>query len=145
MGGILKLLGGPVSDLVGSIGKVIDNVSTTDAERLEAQRKLIEIERNFQIKMMEIDTEYAKAQAGVIETEMKSESWMARNWRPILMMVFTYIVLHRFVLAPVFSFPQVEIPTDLWELLKLGMGGYIIGRSAEKIAPSVVEVFRKEK
>ena len=33
----------------------------------------------------------------------------------------------------------------MWELLKIGMGGYIIGRSAEKIVPELAKVMKKDK
>lgn len=141
--GFLKLLGGPLSSLVGEVGKIIDSVSTTDTERLEAQRKLVEIERSFQLKLVEFDADFAKTQASVIEAETKSESVLARNWRPILMLVFTYIILHRYVLTPLFNFPVVEIPVDMWDLLKLGMTGYIVGRSAEKVLPEIAAVLKK--
>lgn len=53
------------------------------------------------------------------------------------MLVFTYIILHTYVLAPMFSIPAVVIPPDMWELLKIGMGGYVFGRTVEKITPDI--------
>lgn len=145
MGALWKILSGPASGLIDSIGKIIDNVTTTDAEKLEAQRKLVEIERSFQEKVMELDQQWAQTQADVIKTETNSQSMLARNWRPILMLVFTYIVAHNFVIAPLFHLSAVPIPPDMWELLRLGIGGYIVGRSAEKIAPQVTEIFAGKK
>lgn len=74
---------------------------------------------------------------------MESQSWLARSWRPLTMLTFTYIIAHSFVLAPLFGLEVLPIPPDMWELLKLGMGGYIIGRSAEKIAPAVLQLARR--
>jgi hypothetical protein len=48
------------------------------------------------------------------------------------MLVFTYIVAHNYVLSPVFGINYVVIPAEMWSLLKIGVGGYIVGRSAEK-------------
>jgi hypothetical protein len=139
MGGLLKFLGGPIGSLVKEIGGVIDNLSTTSEEKLEAQRKLLELQRSFQTKVMEVDVQFAAEQAKVIAAEVESGSYLARNWRPILMLTFTYIIAHNFVIAPLFSVASVPVPEPMWELLKIGMGGYIFGRSAEKIIPGVTE------
>ncbi|MCS7280543.1 MAG: hypothetical protein NZ583_02795 [Desulfobacterota bacterium] len=38
-----------------------------------------------------------------------------------------------FRFAPLFRLPSLEIPPDMWTLLEIGIGGYVVGRSAEKI------------
>jgi len=43
-----------------------------------------------------------------------------------------YIVAHNYVISPIFGVVSVPVPEPLWDLLKLGVGGYIVGRSAEK-------------
>ena len=137
MGGLLKILGSPLTELVKGIGGVIDSVTTTSEEKLSAQAKLLELQTAFTVKLTELDTQFAAEQAKVVIAEATSESWMTRNWRPILMLTFTYIIFHNFVLVPMFSLPKVDIPPDMWVLLKLGIGGYIGGRSAEYIAEQV--------
>jgi hypothetical protein len=138
MGGFLgKLFGAPVADLVKSVGGIIDNLNTSDAEKLEAQRKLVELQLGFQGKLADLEGEWAKTQAGVITAEANSQSWMARNWRPLLMLVFTYIIAHNYVIAPIFHITSVPIPPDMWTLLNVGVGGYIGGRSFEKVAPAI--------
>jgi hypothetical protein len=137
MGGLLKILGGPITELVKGIGGVIDSVTTTSEEKMVAQAKLFELQSAFTVKLTELDTQFAAEQAKVVIAEAQSESWLTRNWRPILMLTFTYIIAHNFVLAPLFSFASLEIPAQMWELLKLGIGGYIGGRSAEYIAEQI--------
>jgi len=138
MGGLIaKIVSAPFSDVVKSIGSIIDNLNTSGEEKLEAQRKLVELQMTFQGKLLDADTEFVKAQAGVVTAEAGSQSWMARNWRPILMLVFTYIIAHNYVIATLFHVQSVPIPADMWELLRIGMGGYIAGRSLEKMAPAI--------
>lgn len=134
MGKILGWITGPAGSLVDSVGSIIDNLHTSDDEKLKARIALQKLEREFQQSLLEADQRWAETQASVIRAEVSSKSWMASNWRPILMLVFTYIVAHNFVIAPMFSLPLTEVPENMWELLKLGMGGYILGRSGEKIA-----------
>jgi len=140
MGGILgKLVSGPLSDLFGKVAAVIDNVHTSGEEKLAAQRELLKLQADFQIRMAEIDAEYAKTQASVIEAEVNSESWMARNWRPITMLTFTFIVAFNYIIAPMFGLSLLAMPIHLWDLLQIGMGGYVFGRTAEKVIPTIAE------
>lgn len=144
MGGFLKFITGPIGDLVKSVGGIIDNVSTTTEEKMSAQAKLNEIANAFTLQMAVLDTQFASEQAKVIIAEANSGSVLARNWRPIMMYVFIFIIAYNFILAPIFSLASLPIPDQLWDLLKLGMGGYIFGRSAEKTVPQIVEIFKKK-
>lgn len=138
MGSLLSILGSPVSDLITNVGNLVRSFVTTDADRLKASQALLELQTQFQAKLVDADTEFAKAQAQVVTAEVQSQSWLARNWRPIVMLEFAFIIGWNFIVAPVFSVASLPIPTDMWELIKIGMGGYIIGRSAEKVIPGVV-------
>lgn len=145
MGNLFNFLKTPVSDLIEKVGGVVDRFVTTGEEKLKAQYELLKLEREFQIAVMQLDQKWAETQASVIKAEATSASWMARNWRPILMLVFTYIVAHNYVIAPLFSVGAVPIPPEMWELLKIGMGGYIVGRSLEKVAPAVTEIVTEKR
>lgn len=137
MGKLFSFLAGPITGLVKEVGGVIDSLSTSKEEKLEAQAKLLAIQTAFTVRLTELDTQFAAEQAKVIVAEAQSESWLTRNWRPLLMLTFTYIIAHNFVLAPLFSLASLPIPEQMWELLKLGIGGYIGGRSAEYIAEQI--------
>lgn len=143
MGGLLNILTGPISGLVKQVGGIIDSVTTTTEEKLTAQAKLLELQNAFTIQLAQLDQQFAAEQSKVVVAEVQSQSWLARNWRPILMLTFTYIIAHNYVIAPLFHIPSVPIPVDMWDLLKIGMGGYIVGRSAEKIVPQVASILKK--
>ena len=73
----------------------------------------------------------------VVVAEAKSEHWIVAAWRPITMLTFTAITANNFILYPYLSLfwdnaPTIELPSYLWEALKIGLGGYIVGRSCEK-------------
>jgi hypothetical protein len=133
MGGLLKIIGTPLKEVIDAVGGLIDGISTTKEEKLDARLKLVELERQFQIRMTELDGQFAQTQAAVITAEANSHSWMARNWRPILMLTFTFIVAWNYIIAPIFSVVTLPIPDDMWELMKIGVGGYVFGRSGEKM------------
>jgi len=76
-------------------------------------------------------------QFDVITTEAKSEHWIVASWRPITMLVFVFIIANNYILAPYINlFFEVDLvldlPPQMWDLLKIGLGGYVVGRSVEK-------------
>ena len=123
---ILDFLGGNV---IKEIGGIIDNLFTTDEERLEAKNKIFKV-------IQEKELELQKMQTDIIIAEAKG-NWLQRSWRPILMLAFGFIVIYVKFLAPLFGFTIPPLESEFWNLLQLGIGGYVVGRSAEKIAKSV--------
>lgn len=77
-------------------------------------------------------------QTKIIVTEM-SGNWLQKSWRPILMLSIVAIVVNNYIIYPYLSLFTsktliLELPQDLYALMKIGVGGYIVGRSGEKIA-----------
>jgi holin (3TMs family) len=141
----MRLIRGPARELADAALGVVDKLTTSEDERLKAKLEIVKLTNDFQVKLMEAETDFATQQASVITAEAKSESWMARNWRPTLMLTFTYVIAHNYIVAPMFSLPSLTIVPDMWELLKIGMGGYIAGRTFEKVAPSIAEAITSKK
>ena len=80
-------------------------------------------------KVLEIESKVKQAQAGVIIAEAQGDSWLQRSWRPITMLIFVAIILvNQFGIFPIALSPEI------WGVLKIGIGGYVVGRSAEKVA-----------
>jgi hypothetical protein len=50
------------------------------------------------------------------------------------MLAFGFIVIYVKFLAPLFDFKIPELENEFWNLLQIGIGGYVIGRTGEKIA-----------
>lgn len=94
-----------------------------------------------QMQMMLIQSDMFKSAAGIVQAEVASKSWLAASWRPILMLVFGALIVARFFgyTAPDIS-PQEYV--ELWSLLKLGIGGYVIGRSVEKVTPTIANAIK---
>lgn len=145
MGGLLQFLAGPVKVLMDGAQGIISEFVTSPEQKLAAQEALLNMQEKLNESMMQSDAAFVQAQASVVTTELQSESWLARNWRPMLMLVFTYIIAHTYVIAPLFSVKSVEIPPDMWELLKIGMGGYVFGRTLEKITPDIAAAIGNRK
>jgi hypothetical protein len=119
------------SDIIGAVGKVIDDLFTNDEERIKAKNEVFQILKEKELELRKMQTE-------VIVTEAQG-NWLQRSWRPILMLGFGFIVMYNKFFAPAFNLPNAELENEFWNLLQLGVGGYVIGRSAEKIAKDVIQ------
>lgn len=144
MGSILGMLLGPGKSVLDGVNALVGKFVLDPAKKLEAQTALLQMEKDYQTQCIAADVQFAQAQSAVITGETKSDSWLTSSWRPILMLTFTFIVAFNFVLAPLFSLHSLALPPDMWELLKLGVSGYIVGRSAEKLAPAVVDAIKNK-
>lgn len=82
------------------------------------------------------------AQADIVKTEAASTHWLAANWRPLLMLVFGGLIVARWFGWAAPNLSESEY-LKLWDIVEFGLGGYVVGRSVEKIAPSIAESIRK--
>jgi len=109
---------------------LIDKILPDPAAKLAAQTELLKLEQSGDLKELESAMQ-------VITTESKSEHFIVSAWRPITMLTFVFIIANNYVIYPYLSLfwldaPMLTIPPDMWGLLKLGLGGYVVGRSVEK-------------
>ena len=116
-------------NLIGSIGvKVLDIVDDVIEDKDEANRLKFEIQR----QLIENKSSELEASAKIVLAEAQG-SWLQRNWRPLLMCTFAgLVVAHWFGLtAP--NIPE-SAQNSLLNIVMVGVGGYVVGRSSEKIA-----------
>lgn len=122
------------------IGKVVSQAAEIVDKLIPDKDLAAKLKHEFEMEMLNKDFSFVEkeieSQARIISAEAEGKSLLQRNWRPILMLTFTYIIAHNYIIGPLFSLPRLDIPPDMWEMLKLGMGGYIIGRSVEKSVQS---------
>lgn len=123
---------GEIFNGIKAVSNLIDDLHTSTEEKAEAQLKLSRLSADMTRSMLEHEAKVLEEQAKNIRAEANSESWLARNWRPIVMLSLTALVgLDSF---GVLSNPLSD---DAWLLLQIGIGGYVVGRSGEKIAKTV--------
>ena len=122
-----KLFSAGAGELVNSVGGVIDNLTTSKEEKLEAARKVKQLISNYETKMEQNITDRWSA-------DMNSDSWLSKNVRP-LVLIFLVIstVLMIFIDAGTIAFTVEEKWTDLLQLVLITViGAYFGGRSFEK-------------
>lgn len=117
-------------------GKILDRVIPDPAQRDAAKLKLMELNQNGDLTEL-------TARADIIKAEAQSESWLAANWRPLMMLTFGWLIVSRWYGWAAPNLTQDEY-MKLWDIVYLGINGYIVGRSAEKVIPPVVDALKKK-
>ena len=124
------------------VGDVIKRVLPEDKD------KRADIEREINMALLGNSAAIEQAAASVILAESKSEHWITATWRPILMLTITAIVGWNFLIAPLIELAvllstndqvplSIPLPEQLWNLLMIGVGGYVFVRRGEKIAKNL--------
>ena len=125
-----------VTGLVAPIANLIDSLVTTDKEKGELKLALAGAQIGFANQVLDYELKIQQMQADVIKAEAQGNSWLQRSWRPITMLTFVSLIVLRWLgLAASNLSPELEL--ELFSIVKLGLGGYVIGRSFEKVAPQV--------
>lgn len=122
-----NILSGGATELVDSVGKIVDNLVTTKKEKLEAKQKVKETVFNFEKEMQkEVSARWISDNNG---------SWLTQNIRPIALAFLTFM----FVIISIFSgnigdFKIEEDYIPVYQtLLVVVYTAYFGGRSFEKI------------
>jgi len=122
-----KIFSSGATELVKGVGGVLDNLTTSKEEKLEAERKIKALIADHEAKMEQNITDRWSA-------DMNSDSWLSKNVRPmVLIFLVVCTVLMIFIDAGAVSFNVEEKWTDLLQLVLITViGAYFGGRSLEK-------------
>ena len=123
-----KIFSSGASELVKNVGEVVDNLTTSDQERIEAKKKLEAVIMDYESKMQqEVTARWTQ--------DMNSDSWLSKNIRPltlIFLVVSTVVLI--FIDAGVIDFNVEESWINLLQITLLTViGAYFGGRSYEKV------------
>lgn len=129
-----------LSEIISPVMDSLDELVTSDEERLQIKARLFDAQNQMSMKVMEYETKLIDAKAEVITAEAQGQSWMQRNWRPITMLTFLVLVV-----CDSFGLLAFRLTEEAWTLLQIGLGGYVVGRSAEKIMPKLSETMGKSR
>tara|TARA_Y100000593_G_scaffold72337_1_gene132877 strand:+ start:256 stop:642 length:387 start_codon:yes stop_codon:yes gene_type:complete len=125
MSKLLKILGGNVIEKVGG---VIDNLTTTEEERLAAKQAMEEV-------LMQAEADAQEQVTRRWEADMKSDNWLSKNIRPLICIFLTAM----FVIISIFDgnaggFQIAPAYIPIYQTLLITVyGAYFAGRSIEKI------------
>lgn len=120
-----------INSMLSIIASTIDKISDSSINKEKLKAELNNIIMQHLDKITETQRE-------IITTEAKG-NWLQRSWRPLVMLSFTTIV----IMGVFIDIPMLKENSPFWDLLELGLGGYVIGRSAEKITTTIGNKLKK--
>lgn len=121
----------PISGIVNAIGELVGQLTLPEREKKKLEAGLLEL-------IQERERELIQAQASMLREEA-SGNWLQRSWRPLVMLTFAVVIL----LGTFISLPILSDTSRFWDLLEIGLGGYVIGRSGEKMADVIFKLKTK--
>ena len=128
---MLSILGF-IADIFKPAAELVDDLHTSEEESLKIKERMFKMEQAVTLKMMEYESQLLTAKTDIIKAEANSASWIARNWRPITMLSFlALVVLDSLAILP------TPLAKEAWTMLQIGLSGYVVGRSAEKVAKTL--------
>ena len=125
----------PMLSAIAPLAKILFNTIEKAVPDKDLQAKL---KADLQTQLIQSNTDELKAAARIIEAEAKA-GWFASSWRPLLMYVLIFVLVFNYIFAPIIKMISghvvgFDLPGDVWTLLQIGLGGYVVGRSGESIA-----------
>ena len=128
MGILGKIFSSGATELVKGVGGVIDELHTSEEEKLQAEQKVKELLSNYEVELeREITSRW--------ESDMKSDSWLSKNVRPmVLIFLCVSTIFMVFIDGGLIAFDLKDSHTDLLQMILLTcIGAYFGGRSYEKV------------
>jgi len=121
---MLGLLSGLAAPLLNGFFSAVDQTIEDKDEAARLKNRLQEMVLTGQMREVE-------AAMKIVVAEAEGGSWIQRSWRPVTMLTFVALIVARWLglTAPGIT-PEVELA--LFEIIKIGLGGYVVGRSVEK-------------
>jgi len=127
-----------IAPVAGLFTKALDIVDDLVPDKDLANKLKAALQQQFMSITHNEFIELLKSQTAIVLAEAKG-GWLQRNWRPGLMALFGLIIFNNYLVHPYISlfFPgksvMLALPPEMWSLLKIGIGGYVVGRSVEKV------------
>jgi hypothetical protein len=114
-------------NVIKDVGEVLDNLTTTKEEKLEAQRLITEI-------LQKADTEAQEQVSARWAADMASDSKLSKNIRPMVLIYLTVIFTAcAFFDGNIGQFKIAEEYIPIFQTLLVTVyGAYFVGRSWEK-------------
>jgi len=131
----------PIMNLVTALfepaAKLVDDLHTSEEERLDAKTRMLSAQTEVTMKILDYEAQLMQMKSSIVLAEANGQSWLQRCWRPITMLTFLVLVL-----CDSFGLLPFRLAEQAWTLLQIGLGGYVVGRSAEKVAPGIAASIR---
>lgn len=134
MGVITDGIKATVSGILAPIAEVVDHLTISGEDKAKLLFAQAQGQMNAAAAVMDYEKQLLTGQQAVIQAEASSSNWLASSWRPLTMLTFLALVV-----ADSFRWLPSPLAPQAWNLLQIGLGGYTVGRSVEKVALPVAK------
>ena len=117
---------GVLQNVIREIGDIVNGLSVSSKEKQKIQEEIQSLVYRYK-------SELVREQSAAVGDEMRG-NWLQRSWRPMVMLVLTLLV----VLGVFTESSMLSDTSRFWDLLEIGIGGYVIGRSGETITGNLL-------
>jgi len=125
-----------ITDLIAGIfapaAQLVDELHTSKEEKLDAKARLLAVQASVMDSAYNYELKSLEARANIVNSEAKSEHWVAAVWRPITMLTFLVLIV-----GDALALLPNPLSEQAWLALQIGLGGYVVSRSGEKIVKSI--------
>lgn len=111
----------PITSVADAVSGLVERLTLPAREKKQLEADVLRL-------LLEREKELLRVRAALLQEEGKG-NWLQRSWRPLVMLTFAAVIL-------IGTFTNISILSDtsrFWDLLEIGLGGYVVGRSGEKI------------
>jgi hypothetical protein len=118
------------------VSRIVGNLFPDPQEKAKAEAEAMR-------QLLSAQSEIQAAASEIVRTEAASQHWLAANWRPLTMLIFVTLIVARWFGWSAPGLSEAEA-IKLWNIVEIGLGGYVIGRTAEKLVPSIAEAMKRK-
>lgn len=111
----------PITSVADAVSGLVERLTLPAREKKQLEADVLRL-------LLKREKEVLRVRAALLQEEGKG-NWLQRSWRPLVMLTFAAVIL-------IGTFTNISILSDtsrFWDLLEIGLGGYVVGRSGEKI------------
>jgi len=126
--GVVELIAG----IFKPAAELVDELHTSTEEKLKAKGHLLDVQAAAMQRVFDYEADMLEAKSKIVHAEASSKHWLTANWRPITMLTFLTLVV-----GDSLGWLPNDLNKEAWFLLEIGLGGYVVGRSGEKIAKTM--------
>ncbi len=101
-----------LSSVVAPVTKLIDELHTSDEEKLVIKNQMLQIQAAAYNQAVELEKQTMRARTDIIRAEANGQSWLQRSWRPVTMLTFLMLVV-----ADSFGWLANPLASEAWTLL----------------------------
>jgi hypothetical protein len=140
-------IGNLIKDGLDTVRKTVDDFHTSEEEKLQVKEKISVLENELTNKLIEVQKQELESKTEILKTDAKSDNWLLESWRPITILslvgIYVLILTNNYIIAPAIAkytditSVQFSMPPDLGGIIKLILGTFTFGKSAEIVAGRV--------